>query len=779
MTVFYPQYIPVELQQYPNWLVYRLVPRGNGKFDKVPYQLNGELAKSDTNTTWCSWEDLGRVAVYDADTCGYRIPNFDGIGFVFSDNDPFVGIDLDVAEGAIASDVQERIYKAFNSYTEFSPSGRGVHIICKASVPTGTKLGKRRDSIELYNSGRFFTFTGMRHDADYFTAPPRDAMQRTSDVTDCTDLVNILYEELGGSTVQFDIADKPCGRTDDEVLNTAANAVNGALFKALWQATATARIGKRNDAQVEFVLGDNSEYSYPSQSEADQALLNLLYFYSQDTNQTHRLFMQSGLGKRKKAHRKDYMQRSLARARDLNVPEVELVGEVNFNQGNNDNGTSMQPDDTRPLNVTDTSAPVGSIHAPEQQTRFNDAAFPAEDDLIVRRGDTIERREFEWIWEDILPRNALTVLVGRANLGKSQLSMWLASALTTTSKRIPVSGEELRAHGNVFILNAEDEAENAIMLRLDAAGADTSKIFIVDAVNVPDADTKKKKTKRLVNLQDDLERLKRCIVKHGGAAAVIIDPMTAYLGKVDAHKEADVRALLHKVKEFANEIGVCVIGIMHPNKNSGEKQLLSRISGSAAFGNAPRSVLLVGTHPTDHERRVLIQQKGNYSSGDVAAYSFTVESCEVQATNGKLVRTSRIVWDNSYADVTVKEAFTEENDDLTPQQEKAVTSRVDSCKLFVQHNFKPNVPYKAREVEEAARKAGFKETVLRQARQQLQLNKPEKTKDGWMWTFAPQLMLTGNDEAIQILKDKQQQAEATRNSAKYNSAFEAVHATRQ
>jgi primase-polymerase (primpol)-like protein len=84
----------------------------------------------------------------------------DGFGFVFTENDPYVGIDLDNCRdkktGTI-TDRAQKIISSFASYTELSPSGTGVHIIAKGVLPG---KGKKDGNIEMYDQGRYFTFTG-------------------------------------------------------------------------------------------------------------------------------------------------------------------------------------------------------------------------------------------------------------------------------------------------------------------------------------------------------------------------------------------------------------------------------------------------------------------------------------------------------------------------------------------------------------------------------------------------------------------------------------------
>lgn len=118
-----------------------------GHKNKIPIDLKtGRNASSVDPSTWVNY--YFALSNYEKYGC-------DGIGFVF--RPPYIGIDLDhcVSEG-LTNAFAEEIMKKVNSYTEFSPSATGIHIICKGELPRPIK----RPEIEIYTSGRYFTMTG-------------------------------------------------------------------------------------------------------------------------------------------------------------------------------------------------------------------------------------------------------------------------------------------------------------------------------------------------------------------------------------------------------------------------------------------------------------------------------------------------------------------------------------------------------------------------------------------------------------------------------------------
>jgi hypothetical protein len=94
----------------------------------------------------------------------------------------------------------------------------------------------------------------------------------------------------------------------------------------------------------------------------------------------------------------------------------------------------------------------------------------------------------------------------------------------------------------------------------------------------------------------------------------MIDPATAYLskpGKTDSHRQADVRAIMGPLGELEEEEGLTVIVILHPHKDTKSTSVLNWISGSAAFGEAPRLVQLVIPNPEDDGASVLFLRAKN------------------------------------------------------------------------------------------------------------------------------------------------------------------------
>ena len=269
--------IPEELRSRGQWICFMFEER-NGMQNKIP--------KNPTNGKNASVSDPGSWASFQIAYERYKSGKYNGIGFVFTQNDPFCGIDLDSCRNPDTEEINpkaENIIRKLNSYSEISPSGTGVHVIVKSTMP-----GKRnrKDEFEIYDTGRWFTFTG-----NIINGSPANVENRQDEVEE-------VYKEIFGTdegskngandicTIS-DISDI----TDELIIQSASAARNGEKFQKLMD-------------------GDWQSLGYPSASEADAGLASILSFYTQDSAQLLRVIKQSGLWD-EKWKRKDYQDRTI------------------------------------------------------------------------------------------------------------------------------------------------------------------------------------------------------------------------------------------------------------------------------------------------------------------------------------------------------------------------------------------------------------------------------------------------------------------------------------
>src|SRR5215217_7395435 len=165
-----------DLAQWINW---RYEER-DSRVTKVPIcSHTGQLAAVDRPETWGTYEEAVRAS---------KEHSHDGVGFVFTEEDRYAGIDLDKCRDPETGEIEKwarELIEHLDSYTELSPSGTGVHVLLKAELSPG---GRRKGKVEMYDSRRFFTVTG-RHLLD----TPKEIRERQKEVA-------VLHRRLFGLT---------------------------------------------------------------------------------------------------------------------------------------------------------------------------------------------------------------------------------------------------------------------------------------------------------------------------------------------------------------------------------------------------------------------------------------------------------------------------------------------------------------------------------------------------------------------------------------------------
>ena len=162
MLTVNPAGIPEDLQQVAQWVLWRVVER-DGHVTKLPYQINGLMAKSNDPETW---------ATYEQAISRYLLGAWDGIGFVFSDEDPYCGVDLDGCrnpETGMVVPWAKKLILEFATYAEVSPSGTGVKMWVRGGWPFDghkqiladvERVSDKTPAVEVYDSVRYFAVTG-------------------------------------------------------------------------------------------------------------------------------------------------------------------------------------------------------------------------------------------------------------------------------------------------------------------------------------------------------------------------------------------------------------------------------------------------------------------------------------------------------------------------------------------------------------------------------------------------------------------------------------------
>jgi len=331
--------------------------------------------------------------------------------------------------------------------------------------------------------------------------------------------------------------------------------------------------------------------------------------------------------------------------------------------------------------------------------------------LLVRRVEDIKTMPLEWLWQGRFPLGKTSLLVGDPGLGKSLITVYLAAAVSR-GLPWPIEDEGSAPCGDVIMISAEDDAADTIRPRLEAAGADLTRVSILDGIE--ELDDYGRPQRRSWTLRDRPE-LEDLLKRTPECKLILIDPLSAYLGGADSHKNADVRALLAPISELAAEYRVSIIAISHLNKGQGAA--IYRTSGSQAFVAAVRSAYLVAKDPCNDERRLMLPIKANLAA-DNDGLAYRVDSVNEEAM-------PHLAWEAEPIYMTADEALGR------PDPQK--TSALDQAKLWLA-DYLAHGPRAAGEIRFSANECGYSWATIKRAKKALAIS-AKKTAFGGSWEW--------------------------------------------
>ena len=240
--------------------------------------------------------------------------------------------------------------------------------------------------------------------------------------------------------------------------------------------------------------------------------------------------------------------------------------------------------------------------------------------------NSIEPETVTYLWANRIPAGKLSIVQGPPGEGKSMITLDLAARVSSGTNMPNTSIPTVQ--GDVLLVSCEDGVKDTIVPRLRSFDhANLSRIHVLD------------QSKGLLDLSRNLSQLRQAAKGLEDLKLIVLDPLSAYLGEGNSHEDAQVRRVLGPLCEFAENLNVAVLGIMHLNKDK-NKDLLQRALGSVAFGATARSVFMVAK---DREgRRVFSHIKSNLCrlSGTI---EFTIEDNHGQP---RLQWDSKIIYDD-------------------------------------------------------------------------------------------------------------------------------------
>jgi putative DNA primase/helicase len=497
--------IPAELKQRPQWVCWKNEVLPNGKQTKVPHDpRTGRRASVNDRATWADFHTAVDAA---------RAQHFDGVGFVLTQSDPYCIIDLDDKLDNPPNEAdritQAALLEKCQTYIELSPSGRGYHIVLHGKVPHGLKRG----SIEIYSSSRYMTFTGN--------------VVKAAPIADCQhilDHITPLMSPQASPTVPLEFNEPIL--LDAEVAEMARNAANGAKYVAL------CNIGfagyHTNGPPIwdqDRALADCKALGYPSQSEADLALLSMICLYTRSNEQVRRLFRYTGLGRRPKASADDrYLDLTIAKVRAGQPTNAEIQAAKDC-----------------------VAAILRSSGKKDARALLPSNGFVWGDDMT----SPDKLRPSEWCIHKILPLECTALIYGSWGTCKTFVALDMAECI---ANGIPWHGKRTQ-EGTVLYLAGEGEGGFARRMRAWELGNNGHSKNIAFC--------------EMPNLRDDgdfarvIAMVERMAAERGPPRAIVLDTLFTALYGADENSSKDMGELFACMRELRQRFRCAVIAVHH------------------------------------------------------------------------------------------------------------------------------------------------------------------------------------------------------------------------
>lgn len=311
--------------------------------------------------------------------------------------------------------------------------------------------------------------------------------------------------------------------------------------------------------------------------------------------------------------------------------------------------------------------------------------------LKLIRMSKVETQEIKWLWYPFIPYGKLTIIQGDPGDGKTTLVLNIAASLSKGEGL----DENMLLHEkvNVIYQTAEDGLADTVKPRLEAAGADCSRILVIDESDKP------------LSMID--ERLEEAITTTE-AKLLILDPIQAYLGgAMDMNRANEARDMTKKLAALAEKTKCAIVLIGHMNKAAGNKAAY-RGMGSIDFFAVARSVVLVGRVEGEENLRAVVQIKNNLAAfGHPKAFRLSEKGFE---------------WLGDY-EITADEVL----GGIRPR-----TNKLDQAKRMLRQLAVTNSAISSKEVFDLAEEEGISKRTLESAKKELQI-KAKKINNTWYW----------------------------------------------
>jgi len=313
----------------------------------------------------------------------------------------------------------------------------------------------------------------------------------------------------------------------------------------------------------------------------------------------------------------------------------ELVHQKNYP------GSAPLPRDTKPgpdvaKFYTNRAKPATS-QPPDEKNRDGRIAKIADEVIIARRNaGSVELKSIPYLWHGVIPTHMATAITGESGMGKTLVCADMAARISK-GVAFPIYDKPgAIAQGRVFYVTSEGVPEMILAPRLYAAGADLSKVDIIEGIYTKTGEF------GILDICQHLPQLEKDARSCPDLKLIIVDPIASFLPeKLNTGQQNQVRRAMDLLSNLAQRLGVAVVIVMHFAKAQDGKAI-NRTSGSAQFMAAMKMGLSVVKRTDDLRNvRLLVPQKSNIS-GSYKSLSFTIQPATFTAANKELIETAKI-----------------------------------------------------------------------------------------------------------------------------------------
>jgi hypothetical protein len=342
----------------------------------------------------------------------------------------------------------------------------------------------------------------------------------------------------------------------------------------------------------------------------------------------------------------------------------------------------------------------------------------------IRAAD-VKPQAISWLWQGRIPLGKVTMIVGYPGKCKSLLGAFLAATVSRGASW-PIRGDRA-PKGSVLMVSTEDDPADTIVPRLQAAGAEREAVHLFQEVMDNGG-------ARSLDLTRDIEVLEQEATRLGDLKLIIIDPITACLGRANQNAAGDIRAVMMRLADFAARTGTAVVVISHLNKG-GSRRAMMRAAGSLAFMAVARVAFLVDEDPSDPDQHLFLPMKSNLGT-DHQGLSLRVESVNIDAGLAP-----RVVFGNEPVPITADEVLN------GARGTKEGRSALEEAKDFLESHLAEGAA-PASDVQAAAKAAGISPASLRRAKDKLGITPKKSGMTGeWRWALPehPKVLKSAED----------------------------------